>query len=373
MQQESVYKTISNLEKEKKLLMENKSISERNKEIITNFIQYKKFKGLSEARLLKYYNRLRQISLKLSRDFDKAGKKDIEGLVIQINESNLSNGTKADDLGILKVFYKWLLGKDKKYPRLVEDISIKRETKRRAPAEILVEEDILKMIEATSSARDKSMISVLADSGIRVGELVNLKLKNVSYSDDGLIQLMVETGKTGGRRVLLIPSVPYISNWLNYHPQKDSQDAWLFPSLDHKNYLGQMTHASINVRLHKIAKKCGVSKAVNPHAFRRSSATNSSNFMTDTQLMIRYGWSKRQTVSSYTFLNPKEADDSYRKGYGRKEVEIKESKLQPKICICKTANAPTNDFCSNCGKPPNSKTLGNRRKCNLCEKCSLWN
>ena len=42
------------------------------------------------------------------------------------------------------------------------------------------------------------------------------------------MQLMVETGKTGGRRVLLIPSVPYLSTWLNLHPLTHVQLSFTF-------------------------------------------------------------------------------------------------------------------------------------------------
>lgn len=362
MQQERVYNTQTKLERAKEILVNNEDILKENRELMQDYIQFRRLEYLNQQTILRYYNRFKMISQLFNKGFvmDKATKKELNELILKMNERELSLNTKAEDLGLIVSFYRDFLKK----PELVYDIKIKRETKKRAPSEILTEEDILNMIDNTPNVRDKAIISVLADGGVRVGELVILKIKNVSYTDDGLIQLMIETGKTGGRRVLLIPSVPYLSNWLNHHPLKDDKEAWLFPSLSHTNYLGQMTHASINVGLHKISKKIKLDKAVNPHAFRRFSATNSSNFMTDTQLMIRYGWSKRQTVSSYTFLNPKEADDSYRKGYGKKEVEIKESKLSPVKCICKFLNSPTNDYCSNCGKPLNIKVVerDNREK-----------
>lgn len=356
---EILYKTHSKTNRELTLLMENKAISKRNKELIIKFTEYKKFKGLSDVRILKYFNRLRLMVLKLNKNLDKVTKKDIETLVIQINNSNLSTNSKGEDLAILRLFYKWLKGNDKKYPKEVQDITIRRETKKRAPSEILTEEDIKAMLNATSSVRDKAMISLLADSGVRVGELVSVIISNLSYTDDGLIQLMIETGKTGGRRVLLIPSVPYLSTWLNHHPLKDDPKAYLFISLDKRNRYGQLSHSAVNMMLHKIAKKINLKKAVNPHAFRRYSATSSSSFMSDSLLMMRYGWTKRQTVSSYTFLNPKEADDSYRKGFGKQELKVKESQLQSVVCICKAVNAPTNDYCNNCGKPLNLKVALN--------------
>jgi len=156
---EILYKVHSKTNRELVLLTENKAISKKNKELIIEFTEYKKFKGLSDVRILKYFNRLRLMVLKLNKDLDKVNKKDIETLVIQINNSNLSTNSKGEDLAILRLFYKWLKGNDKKYPKEVQDITIRRETKKRAPSEILTEEDILAMLNVTSSVRNKAMIS----------------------------------------------------------------------------------------------------------------------------------------------------------------------------------------------------------------------
>jgi site-specific recombinase XerD len=351
---ENIYHFVDRIEKEKQAITNNKDITQKNKELILEFCKYRKLKKKNtNSRICKLLNKLKLIAIALKKDFDKVDDKDIENfLEYNDNRKDISEATKSDYLIILKVFYKWLLGSDKTYPKLVEDIKTNGKKKERLPSEILNEEDIIKMIDNAHRTRDKALISLFADSGIRLSELINLKISNLLHSED-TIKLVVETGKTGGRSLILIPSVPYIISYLNSLPKeiRENSNNILFLKMNKGKYINEcMTPASINNLLRKVGKYAKINKSVNPHSFRRFSATNSSSFMTDTQLMLRYGWKKRNTIDSYTFLNPKSSDDVYMQKYGIKKLEIKESPLTPIKCSCGQVNPP-NSLCSKCGKP----------------------
>ncbi len=58
---------------------------------------------------------------------------------------------------------------------------------RKLPEEILTEEDIRKMINAAYNTRDKAIVSVLYESGCRVGEFLCMKIKNVQFDRYGAI------------------------------------------------------------------------------------------------------------------------------------------------------------------------------------------
>ncbi len=358
-QNNNIYHYDKNVEREKQLILNNKEISKQNKEIILQYVKDRKIKkGFTEARILKLLNRLKLISLILRKDFDKTNKEDIEKFLEVLNNNNkLSKATKVDYLVILKGFYKWFLGNDKKYPDIVEDISANYDKKRRLPSDILDEEDIIKMLNNALNLRDKAIISLLSDSGCRIGELINLRLKNLKSNQDGTYQLFIETGKTGGRALVLVPSVPYLSSHISSLPDnlKNDGNNYLFTLIEnHKYTQKQMTYQSIRMLLQKIAKRSGVTKAVNPHSWRRYSATYSSSFMTDTQLMIRYGWKERDTIDAYTFMNPNKADEAYLKKFGKQNDEAKEVKQLAIKCFCGTFNPP-DSLCSNCGKPNSLK------------------
>lgn len=359
---DNIYKYEDKLDKEIRSIKLSNEITEANKELIFKFIEKIELMGLSVARRVKLLNRLKHLAKKVREDFQNSTKDDVNKLAKEIMASPLSPVTIMDDLRLLKRFYKWFTGEDD--PEQTRDIQFKNHIKKRAPSEILNEDDILKLIEVSESVRNKAIIAVLADSGLRIGEILSIKIKNIEYGSDDLVRLYVETGKTGGRVVLLIPSVPYLMNWINNHPSKEEKESYLFVGLDKRNYGNQLAYSSVNVLLYKVSKRAGIEKKCNPHAFRRFSATNSSKFMSDTELMMRYGWSRRQTVSSYTFIHPKQAETAYKRGFGKEEKEIEESKMIPKSCaICKHKNEATNDFCSRCGKPLSLKiAIENKNK-----------
>ena len=75
------------------------------------------------------------------------------------------------------------------------------------------EADVKPMIEATQNARDAALIAVAFDAGVRSGELQHLTVGNVNDHEHGL-QIRVD-GKQGQRPVPLIPSVPYLEQWLH--------------------------------------------------------------------------------------------------------------------------------------------------------------
>jgi integrase len=60
-----------------------------------------------------------------------------------------------------------------------------------------------KLVNAAVNARDKVLISVLYESGCRTGEILNLKIRNVEFHNNGSV--LIVNGKTGQRRVRLIP------------------------------------------------------------------------------------------------------------------------------------------------------------------------
>ncbi|HAZ28710.1 MAG TPA: hypothetical protein DCY48_02960 [Candidatus Magasanikbacteria bacterium] len=359
---ETIYHYSEKVEKEKISIKINKNISERNKEFILQFCRDRQIKkGFSSARILKLLNKLKLIAYLFKVDFNKATKEDIDTfLEIITTNQKLSKATKVDYFIILKVFYKWLLGEDKKYPSLVDDIKTTLKKKERLPSEILTEEEVNILINSTINIRDKAVISILSDSGCRVGELISLRLRDIKFNEnDNTIRLLIETGKTGGRSLILIPSVPFLSNYINSIPNeiKNNPNNFLFLRMNQNFYFNeQMTYPSVRALLKKTGKRANIQKGVNPHAFRRHSATTSSSFMTDTQLMLRYGWSRRNTVDSYTFMNPTQADQAYMSKYGKQTLESKESKLMPLRCSCGTFN-PLDSICVNCGKPNSLKVV----------------
>jgi integrase/recombinase XerD len=90
--------------------VEDFSISERNKELIVDFIDCCFSGGLGEHRVLKYITTLKYIALSLQTDFEEATKRDIRRYISNLERSDLSQWIKHDYKVVLKKFYRWLNG-----------------------------------------------------------------------------------------------------------------------------------------------------------------------------------------------------------------------------------------------------------------------
>lgn len=360
---EHIYNYQGKIDREKELLLEKVSkgeLSPRNRDFILEFTRDRKLKkGFSNCRILKLMNKLKIIAMAVNKDFDKWDKTDIETFLEHVNKrKDITKTTKIDYIIILKIFFKWLKGNDKVVPEFLADIKATTDRKRRLPSEILNEEDVLKMLNSTSHPRNKAIISVLFDSGLRLSEIINLKMRNLVFDKENeSIKINIEFGKTGGRTLLLIPSVPYLIAYLNSLPieYREDPNCYLFLEINNSVYIKtNITAPSISQMLRRVSKEANIKKKANPHAFRRASAVNCAGFMTDSMLMVRFGWSRRDTVNAYVFMSPNVADEKYKEKFGIKKTEFKDSLLNPIKCTCGQINSP-DSICSSCGKPNSLK------------------
>ncbi|MGQ0791286.1 MAG: tyrosine-type recombinase/integrase [Nitrosopumilaceae archaeon] len=330
----------------------NNEISERNRSLILDFISHCQAESLSAGRMARYAWILKNLAKWLMIDFDKAEKKDIERLVIKIETAEYKPFTKQLYKVTIKKFYKWMVGGEE-YPQTVRWVKTAvKHADSRLPEEILTEEDIKKLIDAAEQIRDKAFISMLYESGCRIKEIALVKLKHVVLDEYGA-QIIVD-GKTGMRRIRLIASVPYLSAWINVHPQRKDADSPLWICVGTRDHGKELKYESIKSLLVSAAMKAGVTKRVNPHSFRHARATHLSKHLKEFQMNQHFGWVQGSDMPrTYVHLSGRDMDDSLLELYGiKKKNENKEMPLKPKICeICGYTNAPTNGLCGKCGRP----------------------
>lgn len=90
--------------------LRSSGISEANRKLILNFVNYCFSEGIGEHRALKYLSTLKIVSKSISVDLDKASEADIRAYVGSVERSSLSDWTKHDYKVSLKKFYRWLNG-----------------------------------------------------------------------------------------------------------------------------------------------------------------------------------------------------------------------------------------------------------------------
>lgn len=101
--------------------------------------------------------------------------------------------------------------------------------KKKLPGEILTKSEVRKMIEAADHPRNKALIAILYEGGLRIGELANLKVKNVEFDEYGAAVRV--RGKTGERRVRIVSSASLVAKWLEIHPRREDEEASLWSDI----------------------------------------------------------------------------------------------------------------------------------------------
>lgn len=231
-------------------LNENKKISKKNKQIITKFRDACFLNGMTKARVIRYFSFFSFLFKFFNKDLDKVTKEDIEKIVATINAREIfSPTTKHDSKVMLKRFYKWLKGNDEEYPPEVKWIksTIKRhEKKLPGEGELITQEDVNRLIEASDSPRDRAFVALLYESGCRIGEIGSMRIGSVNFDKYGTI--IIVSGKTGSRKIRVVNSTPYLMNWINAHPFKNDKGEPLWLNLwiqNHHKALGYASFAMI--------------------------------------------------------------------------------------------------------------------------------
>jgi len=150
---------------------------------------------------------------------------------------------------------------------------------RKIPTTLLVEEvdKIIQAVDLTKkyALRDQAILSLLYASGIRVTELVDLKLKNLMM-DEGLIRVFGKGGKERivpfGKTALTFLKL-YLKEVRPSNAKKGKSQGILF--LNHRG--GKLTRMSIWNILHENTLRAGITKKVSPHVLRHSFATHLIN------------------------------------------------------------------------------------------------
>ncbi|MBU0457073.1 MAG: tyrosine-type recombinase/integrase [Nanoarchaeota archaeon] len=187
-------------------------------------------------------------------------KRDITDYVDYLHQWNRSDNTINVYINALKFFYENVLNK-----KLTLKIEHKR-VRKQLPT-FLTKEETQKLFDAIGNFKHKLMVKMLYATGMRVSELVSLKVKDFEFNEN---YGWVREGK-GGKDRLFVIAVKLKKELLEWiAANKLNADDWLFPGQGN-------THVSIQTiqLIIKIArKKAKITKNVHPHTLRHSFATH---------------------------------------------------------------------------------------------------
>jgi len=158
--------------------------------------------------------------------------------------------------------------------------------------------------------RDRAILELLYATGIRVGELTSLTLKNVNILEE---MIKVE-GK--GRKERIVPmGRPAVKAMIEYiEIRRGKRDEGVFLN----KYGKPLTDRGLERLVYKYGKKAGITRRVTPHTFRHSFATHMLDRGADLRTVQELlGHERITTTQIYTHLTVKKLKESYDKAHPR--------------------------------------------------------
>ena len=164
---------------------------------------------------------------------------------------------------------------------------------------ILNKNEVARLIEAAaSSPKYQAALSVAYGAGLRIGEIVALKISDI---DRKRMTLRVEQGKgRKDRYAMLSPALlACLENWwrMGHAQGKILDGGWLFPG---QNPINPMSTRQLSRAFHSAAVDAGITKRVSMHSLRHSFATHLLEQKVDIRVIqVLLGHSKLETTSRY--------------------------------------------------------------------------
>jgi site-specific recombinase XerD len=330
----------------------NPSIAKENKKHLDDLIVYLQAKNMKPNTIEKYVYHYEKIlhAIGEKKDILKADKKDIEKAIANINTLKLVDEEKRKIKVTIKVLYKHFLGEDEYYPRQIAWIRTSASKNKVLPEDLLSEEEVMKLINAARDVRDKAIIALLFDTGVRIGELIGLRKKDVDVSSQPAH--ITVNGKTGMRKIPIMFSVPYLVQYLEVIKDTDRNDSLWLAIGTWSNTGKSIDDNGIRLMLKRLEKRAKIGKRLYPHLFRHSRASYYANKLTEQQLKHFFGWTgDSKMAATYVHLSGRDIDNAVMQVYGQKrDEEPARPKLSIQVCPrCRFENSATAGFCTRCG------------------------
>lgn len=268
-------------------------------------------KNYSEKTLLSYNNDIlkfiKYLNEKKLRDINKINKNTIRLFFLDLKNKDLSNRTIGRYYSSLNSFFKYLLEHEKINKNPLELIEYPKYTKK-VPEHLFDSkmEELLNVNYGNDlriGARNKLIVYLLLDSGVRVSELINIKINDIDIEE----RVIKVFGKGSKDRYVFFTNKTreMLNNWLVYRNELAHNDYLLV------NYKGEkLTARSIQYIIKKMGDMIGVD--IHPHILRHTFATDLLNRGADIRMIQELlGHENLDTTQIYTHVSNNHIKEVY--------------------------------------------------------------
>lgn len=305
------YLSIPQMKKLQDVLLRNLSDNAPKKTEVSNieylrlFLDAKKIEGCSERTLNYYRVTAEKLLSRITTPVRKIMTEEIRGYLVEYQQINNCSKVTVDNVRRnLSSFFSWLEEEDyilKSPMRRIHKIKTKTEVK-----EIISDENIEKMRDGCRVLRDLAIIDLLYSTGIRVGELVNLDVRDVNLEQ----RECVVYGKGDKERRVYFDAKAKI-HLKEYIESRGDDNPALFVTLNYP--YNRLQISGVEIRLRELGRKLSLSK-IHPHKFRRTMATRAiDKGMPIEQVQKILGHSQIDTTMQYAIVNQTNVKSSHQK------------------------------------------------------------
>lgn len=217
------------------------------------------------------------------------GRDEINQYHRELAQTNTSFSSLNQSVNSIKFYYKHVLGV------AMDRVDITRPRKERKLPTVLSRQDVASIIKNTENLKHKCILLTLYSGGLRIGELISLKVNNIDRDKN---HIWIRGGKGMiDRRTLLSEKTGRL---LDEYIKKWKPDEWLFEG----QYGGRYSATSARNILKRAMQKAGITKYASLHTLRHSFATHLLENGTDLRYIQELlGHSSSKTTEIYTHVS----------------------------------------------------------------------
>lgn len=284
--------------------------------VINDFISYISKKNYSVNTYTSYINDLYYFYIFIKKDLTKVTFEDIKDYLEHLNLKKEKTSSIRRKISSLKSFYKFLYKNNymnkKDYP--LTKISYPKMEKKLP--KFIYYNDLLEIINESSKdkdgVRDRLIIEMLYATGVRVSELINIKINDIDFNNRRIIVL----GKGNKERIVYYGEYAeeVLKEYMKTHERKNHN--YLFVN----SRGGKLTDRGVRYIIDNIMSKLSVKTHVTPHVLRHTFATDMLNNGCDIKVVQELlGHSSLKATEIYTHVTNEHLKKVYYECFPRRD------------------------------------------------------
>ena len=258
--------------------------------------------------LYKYYKYIKQKNLNIN----DIKRKDIMEYTKYLKQNQLSTNSINHNISVLRTFYKFLVISNRFVTDPIEYLEVPR--LRKTLPKVLSYDEVKSLLDIDLlnkySYRNKAMLELMYATGLRVSELVNLKLNDIDLEMD----LLRTIGKGSKERIIPIGdyAIYFVKIYINEYRSQLLKENTDYVFLN--NHGKKLSRQSFYKLVKELAIKKNIKTEFSPHTLRHSFATHLLDRGADiVSIKEMLGHSSLSTTQIYTHISNQKLKDEYSK------------------------------------------------------------